>query len=178
MNEKTLVALYDDAAAAYRAVDELDEAGIARERMQVVSGAADAVATGEGFNAQTGVGAVEESRGFGVPGTNLDGLVDVGVPEEDARIYADAVRRGGSLLMARLDADQVDPTLDVLARHDVAGRGRVYREAGQAGRDGGAETDLGEAATRMHDADHSAVRPARHPAQPELEQRVKRSDYD
>jgi hypothetical protein len=148
MNEKTLVALYDDAAAAYRAVDELEGSGIARERTRVVSGAADAVPPGEGFNAQTGAGAVEESRGFGVPGTDLHVLTDLGVPEQDALVYAEGVRRGGSLLMVELDAGQAERALDVLARHgrvDAAERGRMYRDEDRAG--------LGAAAAAMRGAD-------------------------
>lgn len=147
MNEKTLVALYDDAVAAYRAVDDLEGSGVARDRMRVISGAADSVPPGEGFNAQTGVGAVEESRGFGVPGTDLHGLTDLGVPEQDALVYAEAVRRGGSLLMVELDAGQVERALDVLGRHgrvDAAERGRRYEEE---------RTGLGAAATSMRDAD-------------------------
>jgi hypothetical protein len=146
MNGKTLVALYDDVVAAYRAVDALEGSGIARERMRVVSGTADSVPPGEGFNAQTGAGAVEESRGFGVPGTDLHGLTDLGVPEQDALSYAEAVRGGGSLLMVELDAAQVERVLDVLGRHGRVDAGRGYRY-------GEERTGLGAAAAAMREAE-------------------------
>lgn len=125
MAEKILVALFDAAAAAHRAVDELYDAGIGRDRMQVVTGTGEGApgsGTGEGFNAQTGAGAVAESRGFGVPGTDDAALLELGMPEADARSFAEAVREGATLLVARLEEGQEERrALGVLERD-----GRVH----------------------------------------------------
>lgn len=105
MPGRTLVALYDEPAAAWEAAGGLDAANVPAERIHVIGGAEGTSALGEGFNAQTGSGAVAESRGFGVPGTGAEALMAVGVPEEDARFYAEAVRQGGTLLLVRLDEE-------------------------------------------------------------------------
>ena len=130
MAERVLVALFDAAADAHRAVGELYEAGIGRERVQVVTGTGEGApgsGTGEGFNAQTGAGAVAESRGFGIPGTDDEALLALGIPEADARSFAEAVREGATLLVASLDEGQERRALSVLERDGrvhVAGPGR------------------------------------------------------
>ena len=56
-----------------------------------------------------------------------------GVPEEHAHIYAVGVRRGGSLVTAKMDEALVPTARTILSDSrtvDVQARGRAYREQG------------------------------------------------
>jgi hypothetical protein len=61
------------------------------------------------------VGAAAGAAGGGL----LGALVGGGIPEEDAQVYAEGIRRGGTLVMARVDDDQVDAAIAVMDRHNV-----------------------------------------------------------
>src|SRR5271155_4541637 len=72
-----------------------------------------------------------------VVGGAADGLVGsltgAGVPERDANFYAEGVRRGGTLVTARVDDSRAPMAREVLQRHkwvDPAVRGAAYRESG------------------------------------------------
>jgi len=63
----------------------------------------------------------------------LGALVGAGIPEEDAHIYSEGIRRGGALVMAQVDDSRVDTALDVMERHnvvDIDERGAEYRGSG------------------------------------------------
>lgn len=92
--------------------------------------------TGAGLGMETGLGAGTGSVGM------LTRLTGWGVPNQDAQVYAEGVRRGGSLLKLRLDEEDVDRAMDVLERGnvvDVEERSSAYREAGWTGYDETAE---------------------------------------
>ncbi len=61
-------------------------------------------------------------------------LTGVGVPENDANVYAEGVRRGGSLVTVHTQTDdQAYQAADIMNRHnivDIASRGTEYRSAG------------------------------------------------
>ncbi|PWC34650.1 hypothetical protein TSO352_24580 [Azospirillum sp. TSO35-2] len=60
------------------------------------------------------------------------------MPHHDAQVYAEGVRRGGSLLKLRIDEDDVSRAMDVLERGnvvDVEERSTAYRNAGWTGFD-------------------------------------------
>jgi hypothetical protein len=145
MTGRTLVALYDDPSAAWRAAEGLDDANLPSERVHVIGGAEGSSALGEGFNAQTGLGALAESRGFGVPGTDVEALMVLGAPEEDARFYAEAVRRGGTLLLVELEEEHESRVTNVIRSHEA-------RDAAPAVRTD-AVTAPAEAAAGLRDAD-------------------------
>jgi hypothetical protein len=82
--------------------------------------------------AAVGLGAAGAGIGAAAGGL-VGGLVGAGVPEEDAHVYAEGVRRGGALVMARVDESRLDATLDVMDRHNVVNideRGGTYRSEG------------------------------------------------
>ena len=60
-------------------------------------------------------------------------LTDAGVPENDAHVYAESVRRGGTLVTARVD-EALAPTASTILSHektvDVASRRRSYESEG------------------------------------------------
>jgi hypothetical protein len=60
-------------------------------------------------------------------------LVDAGIPREHADIYAEAVRRGGSLVTVRADDAMRDRITDLLDRHtpvDIEERADSWRQTG------------------------------------------------
>jgi hypothetical protein len=82
-----------------------------------------------GWLVATAVGAVAGAATGGLIG----GLTGAGVSEDDAHVYAEGVRRGGSLVTARVpDADKsrFESLLDHQGSIDVHARGQAYRSAG------------------------------------------------
>jgi len=82
-----------------------------------------------GWLAATLVGAVAGAAGGGLIG----GLVSSGVSEKDAHVYAEGVRRGGSLVTVRAAESQVGVARAILQRHrsiDPAIRRSMYEKEG------------------------------------------------
>src|SRR4051794_5476671 len=119
-NDKTVVALYDDTAAARTVIEQLETAGIPRSAISTMGSGLETVG-----NALGGADRVGE-------------LTRLSVPERDAELYAEGVRRGGTLVISRLTDAQVDRATAVLERHtpvDIEHRGTAYRESGWTGHD-------------------------------------------
>ncbi len=92
--------------------------------------------TGTGMGA--GMGSTTGTTGSGIL-TRLSGW---GIPNQDAQVYAEGVRRGGSLLKLRLDEEDVDRAMEVLERGnvvDVEERSTAYRNSGWTGFDESAD---------------------------------------
>jgi hypothetical protein len=73
-------------------------------------------------------------------------LVEAGIPREHADIYAEAVRRGGTLVTVRTDDALSDRVSDILNRHapvDIEERAESWRQAGWQGFDERAEPYAG-----------------------------------
>lgn len=68
--------------------------------------------------AAAGAGVVGAAAGAAAGGL-LGALVGAGIPEEDAQVYTEGIRRGGTLVIARVDDDQADAAVDVMDRHNV-----------------------------------------------------------
>lgn len=87
-----------------------------------------------GWLAATAVGAAAGAATGGIVGA----LVDAGIPEEHADIYSESIRRGGTLVTARVtdqEAVRLEAMLDRYDPIDPAERGRLYRKEGWAGFD-------------------------------------------
>lgn len=107
------------------------------------------MAAGAGLGAGMGAGMGAETTGTGMgatTGTTAGGILTRlsgwGIPNHDAQVYAEGVRRGGSLLKLRLDEEDVDRAMEVLERGnvvDVEERGTAYRESGWTGFDEGSD---------------------------------------
>jgi len=80
------------------------------------------------------LGTAAAGAGIGAAAGGLLGaLVGAGIPEEEAHLYAEGVRRGGSLVTVSTDESMASTAYNVLRRHnavDVDERGQVYREQG------------------------------------------------
>lgn len=86
-----------------------------------------------GWLAATAVGAAAGAVAGGAAGGLVGALTDSGVPESDANVYAEGVRRGGTLVTARVPDDRLAQANEVLARHkrvNVGERGQYYRNSG------------------------------------------------
>ena len=82
-----------------------------------------------GWLAATAVGAVAGAASGGL----LGALVSAGVSEEDAHVYAEGVRRGGSLVTVRADDSQAPMARTILQRHrsvDLVTRRDMYEKEG------------------------------------------------
>ncbi len=82
-----------------------------------------------GWLASTLVGAGVGAVVGGAAGGLVGALVHAGVPEQDAHVYAEGVRRGGALVTAKVDDAMAPMARDVLQGQrsvDVAGRRQVY----------------------------------------------------
>ena len=76
--------------------------------------------------------AVGAGVGAGAGGL-LGSLVGAGVDEDDAHVYAEGVRRGGTLVTARVDEGQraaVEGVMDRFSGTDATSRGADYRAGG------------------------------------------------
>jgi hypothetical protein len=87
-----------------------------------------------GWLASTATGAAVGAVGGGAIGGLVAALVNAGVPEEEAHVYSEGVRRGGTLLSVRVDDDrdasQVEAALARYRPTDIRKRGQEYRSAG------------------------------------------------
>ncbi|MBX9600116.1 MAG: general stress protein [Bryobacteraceae bacterium] len=70
----------------------------------------------------------------GAAGGGLVGLLrDQGIPDDDANLYAESVRRGGTLVTVHANNGRTDEICRILDRNgavDVEERGRTYRDSG------------------------------------------------
>lgn len=86
-----------------------------------------------GWLAATAAGAVAGAMAGGAAGGLIGALTDSGVPEEDAHVYAEGVRRGGTLVTARVDDSLHGRAESILKQSkwvDPAERRRAYNEQG------------------------------------------------
>ncbi|WP_380875817.1 hypothetical protein ACFB49_06110 [Sphingomonas sp. DBB INV C78] len=167
--DKTLTHLYDSYRDASAAVLELEQIGIPRDDISIISrnsphsevaedaakgagagaivGGVGGLLAGLGMLAIPGLGPVVAAGwlaatavgagGGAIVGGAVGGVIGAmekeGVSEDDAHVYAEGVRRGGSLVSVRVKDDLVAQAEDVLAAHgsvDPAQRRRHYRDSG------------------------------------------------
>jgi len=176
---KTVVGLFDDFNQAQRAVQDLEQLGIARNDISLVANnsggqydqytdtarvydnTTNAVSADAGIGAVTGAvlgGGLGVLAGLGmlaIPGFGpviaagwlvatltgvgigaaagglLGALVGAGVPHEEAQLYNEGVRRGGTLIAVKTADDMADRAADVLNRFgavDIDERAESYRQ--------------------------------------------------
>ena len=86
-----------------------------------------------GWLVASAAGAVTGAVVGGAAGGLVGALTGAGVPERDANFYAEGVRRGGTLVTARVDDARAAMAREILQRYkavDPARRGGAYRESG------------------------------------------------
>ena len=146
----SIVASDDDGHAAQGASDASEDAGKGAG-IGAVLGGAGGLLTGLGMMAIPGVGPVVAAGWLvataagaiagGAVGAAAGGLVGAmtanGVPERDAHVYAEGVRRGGSLVTARVEDVDAPAAREILegGHVDIAARDKAYRADGWDGFD-------------------------------------------
>ncbi len=109
-----------------------------------------------GWLASTAVGAIGGAVAGGAAGGLVGALAHAGVPEADAHVYAEGVRRGGALVTAKVADDLIPTARGVLtdgSTVDVAARRDLYRIQGWSRFDVSASpytADQIEAERRLH----------------------------
>ena len=91
-----------------------------------------------GWLASTAVGAAVGAAAGGATGGLLGALKEAGHSDEEANVYAEGVRRGGSLVSVKAEeaeASRVDQILHGRHGVDAQSRGAYYRQAGWTGFD-------------------------------------------
>ena len=86
-----------------------------------------------GWLAATAAGAVAGAVAGGAAGGLIGALTDSGVPEEHAHVYAEGVRRGGTLVTAKVDESLYAEAEAILRQSnlvDPVERRRAYTEQG------------------------------------------------
>jgi hypothetical protein len=86
-----------------------------------------------GWLVSTAAGAVAGAAIGGAAGGIIGSMTTAGVPEDDANVYAEGVRRGGTLVTAQVDNVQEAEVRSILLRTkavDLSTRGRIYRDSG------------------------------------------------
>lgn len=86
-----------------------------------------------GWLIATAVGAATGAAVGAATGGIIGSLTEAGIPENDAHLYAEGVRRGGSLVTARVADERASEAQAILNRNksvDLDARGRLYRGEG------------------------------------------------
>jgi len=86
-----------------------------------------------GWLVATAVGAVGGAAVGGAGGGLIGAMVGNGVAEQDAHVYAEGVRRGGTLVTAKVEEAMVPTAEAILKKHreiDPRSRGQAYRAGG------------------------------------------------
>jgi hypothetical protein len=99
--------------------------------MMAIPGVGPVVAAG--WLVATAVGAVAGAAVGGATGGLVGSLTKEGVPEPDANLYAEGVRRGGTLVTARVadaSASEAQAILQQQKYVDLNARARIYRDEG------------------------------------------------
>lgn len=137
-------------------IDAIGEGATTGAELGAVLGGAGGLLAGLGLLAIPGLGPVVASgwlfaaamgamAGAGVgaaTGGIVGSLTHAGVPEADAHVYAEGVRRGGALVTARVDeahAETADAILRASNGIDIADRRKAYEDEGWSGFDETAE---------------------------------------
>ncbi len=97
---KTIVGLYDDRTTATRVLNDLEAAGFGEDHLRF-SSSEDGTATN-----------------YDVDDTSAAALGRYGVSDDESKFYSEGVRRGGSIVIARVHDSDVDRAVDIMARHN------------------------------------------------------------
>jgi hypothetical protein len=120
-----------EAGAAFGAIVGGGGGLLAGLGMLAIPGVGPVVAAG--WLVATLAGAVSGAAVGGAGGGLIGAMVGNGVPEQDAQVYAEGVRRGGTMVTVRVDDGQATTTDAILHRHhsvDAGERRRLYTQSG------------------------------------------------
>jgi len=127
--------------------DDRAEGAVTGGGLGAIAGGAVGVAAGLGMLAIPGVGPVVAAGWLaalaagaaagGATGGIVGALVEAGTSKENAELYAEALRRGGAVVTAKVPDEDYKKYADIMDRSafDIAARESAYRETGWKGYD-------------------------------------------
>ena len=112
---KTVVGLMDNSHDAQKAVQELESDGFGRENIRIMA----EEAPSEGLKGKEEIQRIRGTEGGvgAVEGGAASELKRMGIPDDDARNYAEGVRRGGILVTVRCDDDVAGKAAEIMSRN-------------------------------------------------------------
>jgi len=112
---KTVVGLMDNSHDAQEAIQELESSGFGRENIRIMA----EEAPSEGLKGKEKIERISGTEaGVGpVAGGATGELKRMGIPDGDARNYAEGVRRGGILVTVRCDDDDAGKAAEIMSRN-------------------------------------------------------------
>jgi len=129
---KTLVGVFDDQAAAYNAVRELQSLGIPQDHIRLMNNS-DIASGREGTETGTDQqGWMEKVR------TWFSSLFEEGSDREQADLYSEAYRRGHYIVVVDVRSEMVDQSAAILNKYgtvDLQRRSEQWRSSGYRGYD-------------------------------------------
>lgn len=146
-DEISIVSRTEDGREVQQQGDKATEGAGAGAGLGAVAGGAGGLLAGLGMISIPGIGpavaagwliaalagAAGGALAGGAAGGIVGALIKSGVPEEDANVYAESVRRGGALVIARVEGEDVaiaNQILDLAPRIDISNRRAFYAEQG------------------------------------------------
>jgi uncharacterized protein (TIGR02271 family) len=139
---KTVTCLFGSDSQASSIVSQLEQSGISQGKICLFNSSGD-------NRFWEGTSSFDESSSGSHHDRVEHYLINNGVPQDDARAYAEGVRRGHALVAVRCDDDEVDRVVDILDGDDVLDldeQQNTWRSEGWNHQDSGV-TDLGGTAT-------------------------------
>ena len=144
--------------------DDRSEGAVTGGGLGAIAGGAVGVATGLGLLAIPGVGPVVAAGWLaalaagavagGVGGGIIGALVESGTSKENAALYAEALRRGGAIVTAKVPDDEQTKYAAIMDRSalDMGAREGSYRNSGWSGYDPAAPAYTPEQARKEREA--------------------------
>jgi hypothetical protein len=143
--------------------DDRSEGAVTGGGLGAIAGGAAGVAAGLGMLAIPGIGPVVAAGWLaslaagavagGAAGGIIGALVESGTSKENAALYAEALRRGGAVVTAKVSDDDAAKYKAILSRNDVdvTSREKAYRNSGWTGYDPSARPYTAEEIRRERD---------------------------
>ena len=175
---RTVSALFDTYDQVLAALDGLADAGIPSSDVTVISQGRDAGAKAmEGAGVGAALGLLAGLAAFALPGFGpimgvgwlvpvlvgavaaggvaggiIGSLTGAGIDENDAHVYAEGVRRGGTLVIARVHDNEAETAKAILLRSGAIDTNMRRSEYAAGGWDGFVEKDIWDEAIGNEDA--------------------------
>jgi len=136
---KTVIGLFDDYQKAQDVMQDLVDSGIEADRISTITEADKSKYSQDTTSTHGPVTTTEHGAGgMSAPVESATRtLLDLGMPENKAKYYAEAVRRGGTLVcVAGVDDGDLDNAVNIIDSHgsvDINNRAAEWRESGWAG---------------------------------------------
>jgi len=138
----------DDSWSSTREGDSVSDGATSGATLGLAAGAGAGLLTSLGVIAIPGLGplvaagvlatTLATAAAGAVTGGVLGALVDYGISEEDAPVYAEGIRRGGTVISVRADEARAGEAERIMRSHghvDIRERASSYREQGWTGYD-------------------------------------------